>query len=132
MSDAANWLDHVIVVNESNDPAVAGDVQIYLNEDAVSRHLEHWYVHEKHLALTGTGQKAKLGLRDELVVIERVEPFPAGPALLNSWLKITAEHVLSARVVRSRKGNLQPGALEEQGALPTTIEGLIAYIGFVK
>jgi hypothetical protein len=120
-------------LNENSDPTVAGDVQIYRNEGALGRQLEHWFVGDAaHLALTGTGQKAKLGLRDTLVVVERVESFPEGPALLNNWLKATANHVLCVRRERSGKGKLLLGALEAQGILPTTTEGLIAYIGFVN
>lgn len=133
MNDSPNWLDDVVVVNESSDPKLAGDVQIYRSEGDVSRQLEHWYVGDvEHLALTGTGHKATLGLRDKLVVVERVEPFPAGPAMLNAWLTATAQHLLSTRTERARKGKAELGALEARGVLPTSIEGLIAYIGFMK
>jgi hypothetical protein len=133
MTEAPHWLDDVIVVNENCDPLVAGDVQIYRNEGDVGRQLEHWYVGDvEHLALTRTGQKAALGLRDKLVVVERLESFPAGPALLNRWLEATAQHLLSVRTERAQKGKAQLGTLEARGVLPTTTEGLIAYIGFTK
>jgi hypothetical protein len=133
MTEAPHWLDDVIVVNENRDPEVAGDVQIYRNEGDVGRQLEHWYVSDvEHLALTGTGQKVALGLRDKLVVVERVEPFSTGSALLKGWLDATAQHLLSVRTERARKGKTQLGALEARGVLPTTTEGLIAYIGFMK
>jgi hypothetical protein len=133
MTEAPHWLDDVIIVNESSDPEIAGDVQIYRNEGDVGRQLEHWYVSDvEHLALTGTGQKAALGLRGKLVVVDRVEPFPAGPSLLSTWLEATARHSLSVRTERARKGQTQLGALGARGVLPTTTEGLIAYIGFMK
>lgn len=133
MNDTPNWLDDVVVVNENSDTKIAGDVQIYRSEGDVGRQLEHWYVGEVgHLALTGTGQKATLGLRDKLVVVERVEPFPAGPAMLNAWLTATAQDLLSTRTERARKGKAELGALEAQGVLPKSTEGLIAYIGFMK
>lgn len=133
MAQSANWLDDVIVLNESSDPTVAGDVQIYRNGGDLGRQLEHWYVDDvEHLALTGTGQRAVLGLRGELVVVERVEPFPEGPDLLRAWLDKTARHILSVRKEKAGKRNVSPGALESEGVLPATIEGLIAYIGFVR
>jgi len=133
MSDTPNWLDDVVVVNESSDPEIAGDVQIYRSAGDVGRQLEHWYVGDvEHLALTGAGKKATLGLRDKLVVVERVEPFPPGPAMLNAWLTATARHLLSTRIERARKGKAELGTLEAQGVLPTSTEGLIAYIGFIK
>jgi hypothetical protein len=133
MCDAPTWLDDVVIVNESSDLEIAGDVQIYRSEGDVGRRLEHWYVGDvEHLALTGTGQKATLGLRDKLVVIERVEPFPPGPAMLKAWLRASAQRMLSTRIERARKGKAELGALEARGVLPTSTEGLIAYIGFMK
>lgn len=133
MNSAPNWLDDVIVVNESGDLCVAGDVQIYRNEGDVGRQLEDWYVNEvDHLALTGTGRKATLGLRHMVVVVERLEPFAEGPALLYVWLRSTAQHLLSVRMERAHKGKGHLGSLEAEGVLPETVEGLIAYIGFMK
>jgi len=78
MNETPNWLDDVVVVNESSDPTIAGYIQTYRSEGDVGRQLEHWYVSDvDHLALTGTRPKATLGPRDELVVVERVEPLPA-------------------------------------------------------
>lgn len=129
----ANWLDDVIIVNESNTPAIAGDVQIYRNEGDVGRQLEHWYVSDvEHLALTGLGDRATLGLRGSLVVVERREKWAEGPEMLRGWLIATAQHLLAARTDRERKGKLHLGRSEAQGVLPDTIEGLIAYIGFTK
>jgi hypothetical protein len=128
-----NWLADVIVLNDNPDPVRAGDVQIYRNEGDLGRQLEHWYVDDvAHLALTGTGDKAILGLRDRLVIVERREPFAEGAAVLQQWLTVTAQHVLAARTERARKGKVQLGTLEAQGVLPDSTEGLIAYIGFQK
>ncbi len=44
----------------------------------------------------------------------------------------TAQHLLSVRTNRERKGKQHLGCLEAQGVLPDSIEGLIAYIGFMK
>lgn len=133
MSNAPNWLDDVIVVNESGDPTVATELQIYRNEGDVGRQLEHWYVSDvEHLALTGTGRKAILGLQGKLVVVERVEPFVEGPAMLNDWLRATAHQLLSVRTERARKRKGRLGNLEAKGILPESVEGLIAYIGFMK
>jgi hypothetical protein len=128
-----NWLDDVIILNESDDPQTAGDVLVYRSEGDLARHLEDWYVKEvKHLALTGSGDKAILGLKGSSVVVERREPFSAGLSLLHQWLTAIAKHVHSARSDLARKGKVQLGSLEAQGVLPHTIEGLIAYVGFVK
>jgi len=125
-----NWLNDVIVVNDNNDPEKPGDVQVYRNEGDVGRQLEHWYVNESHMALTGTGDKAILGLRGNLVIIERREPFAEGIQLLSQWLTAKAQHLHSVRRDRAQKGKVQLGALEAQGIIPETVEGLIAYVGF--
>lgn len=128
-----SWLDDVIVVNESNTPEIGGDVQIYRNETDMGRQLEHWYVSDvEHFVLTGTGDRATLGLRGRLVVVERREKFAEGPEMLRAWLTGSARHVLSVRTARERKGKQCLGRLEAQGVLPDSIEGLIAYIGFMK
>ncbi len=125
-----NWLEDVIVVNENIDPQMAGDVQVYRHEVAVGLQLEHWYVDEPHMALTGIGDKAILGLRGSLVIVERREPFADGAQLLNQWLTAKALHLLSVRRDRARKGKVQLSALEAQGVLPETVEGLLVYVGF--
>jgi hypothetical protein len=133
MNSESNWIDDVIVLNENGDPSVAGDVQIFRNEGEVERQLEDWYVNEvDHLALTGTGRKATLGLRNRMVVVERLEPFAEGPTLLYLWLRASAQHLLSVRTERAHKGKGHLGSLEAEGVLPDTVEGLIAYIGFTK
>ncbi len=125
------WLDDVIVVNENDDPQRAGDVQVYRSEGDVGRQLEHWYVNDvMHLALTGAGDKAILGLRGDLVIVERREPFAAGSTLLLQWLTAKAQHFLTVRTARARKGKVQLGTLEAKGVLPDSIDGLLAYVGF--
>jgi len=52
--------------------------------------------------------------------------------MLNACLTATAQHLLSTRTEHARKGKLELGALEARGVLPTSTEGLIAYIGFYK
>lgn len=131
MAEPPTWLDDVIIVNESDDPAVAGDVQIYRNEGDLGRDLEAWYVADvPHLALTGSGQKATLGVRDRRVVVERVEPFAGGPGLVTSWLEASARRLHAVRAERELKGKAHLGKLERRGVLPASTEGLLAYIGF--
>jgi len=125
-----SWLADVLVVNENSDPRTPGDVQIYRSDGEVGRQLEEWYVNEPHMALTGIGDKAILGLRGKLVIVERREPFAEGSELLLLWLTAKAQHILSIRKDRARKGKVHLGVLEEQGILPQSIEGLIAYVGF--
>ncbi len=126
-----NWLDDIIVVNENDDLQRIGDIQVYRSEGDLGRKLERWYVNEViHMALTGTGDKAILGLRGDLVIVERREPYAAGASMLHQWLTAKAQATLSSRKERERQGKAQLGMLEAKGILPETIEGLIAYVGF--
>ncbi|MBL8531465.1 MAG: hypothetical protein JNK94_07000 [Hyphomonadaceae bacterium] len=128
-----DWLSDVIVVNESSDPQIAGDVQVYRNATDVSYQLEHWYVGDvEHLALDGLGRRVVLGLDGNKVVVERTEPCPDGQALLLSWLLVLAQHLRKVRLDRATKKHFDLGAAEASGVLPTTVEGLIAYVGFLR
>lgn len=127
----ANWLTDVIVLNESGDPEVNGDVQVYRNASDLSYQLEHWYVGDvEHLALDGLGRRVVLGLDGHRVIVERIEEYPEGPALLRSWLFSLAQHLRKVRIERATKKRFELGAAETSGVLPQTIEGLIAYVGF--
>jgi hypothetical protein len=85
-----NWLRDVVVVNESDDVHVAGDVQVYRNATDMSHQLEHWYVDVPHLALDGLGRRAVLGSTGDRIIIERLEDYADGRALLQTWLLSTA------------------------------------------
>jgi hypothetical protein len=119
-----------VVVNESDDVHVAGDVQVYRNATDMSHQLEHWYVDVPHLALDGLGRRAVLGSTGDRIIIERLEDYADGRALLQTWLLSTARSRQAARAERARRKHFVLGAAETSGTLPTTIEGLIAYVGF--
>ena len=127
------WLEDVIIVNDNNaDVPRAGDVTVYRNEGELTHHLEYWYVNEPHLALTGIGDRAVLGLCEKLVIVERREPYADGRRLLIQWLTAKAKYVLQLRRERAKRRKIKLGKMEAQGLLPDTVEGLIAYVGFDK
>jgi hypothetical protein len=132
-ADSDDWLEDVIVVNESKDQRVAGDVSAFRGPGDACRYLEPWWVADNEgFALNGLGQQVTFGVCENSVVIERCEPMTGGVQILLDWLRATALHVHEARTSRAQKGKLVLGRLEASGVLPQSIEGLIAYIGFSK
>ena len=80
--------------------------------------------------LTATGEQAKLGLKDGRVVPIGCEPLVGGGAIVERWLTAAASTVLAARRERAQRGRAVLSPSEQKGALPTSLEGLLAYIGF--
>jgi hypothetical protein len=126
-----DWLEDVIVVNETRERHVAGSVSIFRSAGDACRHLESWWVEQNEgFALDGRGRQITFGIRNKAVVVERCDPVGGGVELLLTWLQTTASHMQSARTSRAKEGKLVLGLREAQGVLPGSIEGLIAYIGF--
>ena len=131
MTDA--WLSEIVVVNESSDEAVAGDVSIFRHAGDACAWLEYWWVEDKEgFAITAAGHRIELGVgakRD--VVIAGVEDSPSGADVVRAWLHSLASVVLAERTRKAKKGKLKLSPSEADGHLPTSSEGLIAYI-FMK
>lgn len=128
-----NWLSEIVVVNESSDEAVAGDVVIFRHAGDACAWLEHWWVEDKEgFAITAAGHRIVLGVgakRD--VIIAGMEEVPTGSDVVRSWLQSVASGVLEERTRKAKKGKLRLSPSEAHSQLPTSAEGLIAYI-FMK
>lgn len=132
MVPALNWLDEVVVLNESRDESVPGDVSVYRSEGDALRDIEAWWVENSEgFAFTATGVRLVLavGPSGEVIVAHR-EECPEGPAIVLGWLQALAQTTLGARNRVAQNGRAVLSYAEEEGALPTTVEGLLAYIGF--
>ena len=131
MEKAPSWLDEVVLVNESNDERVAGDLTLHRSEDEVCLHLEAWWVEQgKGFAFSASGLRLVLGVgeKGEVIVAAR-ERCAEGPEIVLGWLRALAERMLELRNEAARDGRALLSRAEEQGVLPETVEGLIAYVG---
>lgn len=131
MNAAPNWLDEIVVVNESKEERLPGDVSLYRSVGDACEALEYWWVKngEGH-AFTASGIRLVLTAEQNgLVTVAAREVCPEGSAIVLSWLMSLAETALEARRRVARNGRAILSEAEEAGALPTTIEGLIAYVG---
>lgn len=127
-----DWLADIVIVNESRDEATAGDVSVFRSAGEARNCLEHWWVDRSEgFAFTAAGHRLTLGVDEERrVIVTRQQDAPAGTELVRGWLRAQAAAVLDVRRSRAREGKATLSRSEEQGLLPTSVEGLIAYIGF--
>ncbi len=132
MKQALDWLDGVVVVNESKDENLPGDVAIYRSEGDACAAFEDWWVKssEGH-AFTATGVRLilKIGPSGE-VIVDRRETCAEGPTIVRLWLQALALTTLEARKRVASQKRAHLSSAEVEALLPTSIEGLIAYIGF--
>lgn len=131
-----SWLSDVAVFNESEQYDVPGDISIYRNIEEMCSGMEAWMVEDGGIgfSLNGLGQTIKLEMDGEQAVGSIVVETKPDQITLAIWLKHAAKGVQEARLIKSRK---KPwllwsppaiGTAEAEGALPDTIEGLLAYI----
>ncbi len=132
MSTSLNWLDEVVVVNEGKDERTPGDVSVYRSEGDAIQHLEPWWVENSEgFAFTATGVRLVLGIvPGGGVTILRREQCVEGPEIVLAWLRALAQTTLEARNRVAGNGRAILSFAEAEGALPTSVEGLLAYIGF--
>jgi hypothetical protein len=136
MSAPTNWLEEVVILNDSNgseiNENIPGDVSIYRSEGDALRELEPWAVeHSQIFAFNAAGKRLILGLDDAgQVIIARRDECPDGSEIVLKWLNSLAQSIVDARVRVAQKGRVVLSEYEEAGVIPTTVEGLIAYIGF--
>ena len=128
-----NWLHDIVLVNDSPNEAIPGDVAIFRNFADARSYLEHWGEEPGRAAFSGAGEKLLIEAdRHGNVSIMRREPRADGELIIRSWLNRMAQALLETRRYRAgkrwRPENL--GEAETQGILPETVEGLIAYVGF--
>lgn len=130
---ADHWLSEIVVVNESSDEAVAGDVSIFRHAGDACAYLEPWWVEDKEgFAITAGGHRIVLGVgAKQSVIVAGMDEVPTGTDVVRSWLQSLGSSVLEGRTRRAAQGRLRLSPSEAAGRLPTTSEGLIAYI-FMK
>lgn len=131
MVAAPNWLDEVVVLNESKDENSPGDVSIHRSEGDALAGLEDWWVENSEgFAFTASGVRLVLAVGPSGgVFVERREACPEGAAIVLGWLQALGRTTLEARHRVAREGKAVLTGAEEEGVLPETAEGLIAYIG---
>lgn len=141
-NDDQSWLADIVVINESPRRDRAADITIFRSQGDACNYLEPWFVEEvSFFALSGIGTpiqfsvrkaKRRFSMLEEVIIVESKEAFNDDLITLTNWLFATAEHLLEVRRYRAQKQRPASslGNLEAQGVLPTTVEGLIAYIGF--
>ena len=127
-----SWLDDIVVVNESRAEAVPGDVSVYRSAGEACRALEHWWVENAEgFAFTAAGDRLSLGVAGgDTVVVASQEPAVSGSDIVRRWLRGYAKAVLDARQAKALEGKVVLSRLEDLGQLPSSVEGLIAYVGF--
>jgi hypothetical protein len=132
MAAALNWLDEVVVLNESKWENVPGDVSVHRSEGDAFNAIEAWWVENSEgFAFSATGVRLRLGVgpSGEVIVVRR-EDCPEGADIVRGWLQALAQTTLEARNRVAENGRAVLSQAEEERALPTTTEGLLAYIGF--
>jgi hypothetical protein len=132
MVGSPHWLDEVVLLNESGSEDVAGDVSIYRSEGDACAAIKAWWVDQSEgFAFTATGVRLVLGVGDkgEVVVVRR-ELSHDGPAIVRAWLEALVRTTLTTRTRLASEGKVCLSEAESAGALPTSVEGMIAYVGF--
>ena len=126
----AGWLSDIVLISESEDENIAGDVSIFRSFGEACRYLEHWWVEESHgFAITAMGERLILGVENRAVIVVSREAKPRPELVLECW-KPTADALLEARESKAIKGKAILSGFEVARLLPNSTEGLIAYIGF--
>jgi hypothetical protein len=128
------WLHDIVLVNDTGrgDDIKPVHVDVFRSAGDLCRYLEPWWVEERHgLAFTAAGEAVIFGSDGRCVSVEGYEARPDGRQIVLSWLRHSAEAVGNIRRKGAAKGKICLGRAEAEGVLPTSIEGLIAYVGFV-
>ncbi|HEX8193358.1 MAG TPA: hypothetical protein VF552_10710 [Allosphingosinicella sp.] len=131
MVTVRNWLDEVVVLNESPDEAVPGEVSIHRSVGDALRAIKPWWVeNEEGFAFSATGVRLVLRVAPSgEVIVARREEIAEGPAIVLSWLQALAQATLETRRRVAGTGRVWLSRAEEEGALPLSVEGMLAYIG---
>jgi hypothetical protein len=129
---ANEWLSDVVLLNESNAETRAGDISVFRSAGEACGALEPWWVQDREgFAFTASGDRLTLGVDDRgRVIVAKREQMDGGATIVLGWLRASAEAVLGARRSKAKKGKAFLSPFEEQGRLPASAEGLIAYVGF--
>ncbi len=68
---------------------------------------------------------------DRVVVVSR-QSMRDGPVLVYKWLRAAAAAVLEARTAKAARGTVTLSDAEQKAQLPTSLEELVAYVGFTN
>lgn len=134
MSDDT-WLHDIILVNDTGrgDDVDPSNVDVFRSAGDACCYLEPWWVEERHgLAFTAAGDQVMLGVDGGGVVVDGYEPRADGQQIVLRWLRHSAQAILDSRRHKAAKAKVRLGRAEAEGILPTSVEGLIAYVGFSK
>lgn len=134
MKAISNWLDEIVIVNESADERLPGSVSLYRSGGDACSALEHWWVNDREgHAFTASGVRLVLEAEPNgQVIIARREECTDGSVIVALWLQSLARATLEARKRTAQNGQAILSKAEEQDALPITVEGLIGYIGLPR
>jgi hypothetical protein len=123
------------VLNEGSSFFIPESVEVFRTLADMCATLEPWYVEEKcGYALTGSGVPIELttdGISVSCKVLDDEKP---ETDVLTCWLAHSANSLREARLYKSKRRGLffvnRPtlGSAEQEGLLPHSIEGLLAYI----
>jgi hypothetical protein len=83
------------------------------------------------LAFTGAGEEVVFGVQGQRVVLNEFKARPDGQQIVLRWLQHRATAILAARRHKAAKGKVQLTPTEEEGVLPKSFEGLVAYSGLI-
>ena len=114
---ASNWLDDIVVVNESRDEVTAGDVSVFRSAGEACNRLEHrWVDNGEGFAFTATGERLTLGVDEKnQVTVTGRQLAPEGTEVVLGWLRAYAATVLDTRRAKATKGNVKLSRSEERG-----------------
>lgn len=131
MEQLPDWLADVVVLNESTDERVPGDVSVHRSDGDALLSLEATEVrHGLVFAFTATGVRLVLDTDGSgAVVVASRQICAEGPEIVLGWLRALARSQLEARRRTAAQGRAVLGAAEAEGTLPTGVEGLVAYVG---
>ena len=132
--EADQWLCDIVIINESREEGIAGDIAVYRSVGEACRAVEPWWVEGREgYAFTASGDRLIFGVDAfNRVVVNGRERCAEGPQVVERWLNAHAASVLEARKHRAQKGTDILGRCEEQGLLPKSVTALIAYSGFSR
>jgi hypothetical protein len=93
-----DWLDDVMVVNESASEVQPGDVMVFRTQADACGYLEDWWVRDgEGYAFTARGERVRLAATGTSVVVDRIEPCAEGEEIVRRWLMSAASTLLHAR-----------------------------------
>ena len=82
-------------------------------------------------AFTAAGHRLTLGVGPENnVIITNQQDIADGKEIVLGWLRNCATGVLEARKIQAKNRRAALSRHQERGQIPTSVEALIAYVGF--